>query len=73
MYTKKKTIRTLNFNYKLIKYYEFVNLFNNEIKINRFNRLVYILRSQNNSKNNKFFSKCKANIFSINNKKRLRK
>ena len=73
MYARKKTIYILDFNYRLIKYYKLVDLFNNKIKINCSNKLVHILRSQNNAKNNKIFSKCKANISSIDNKKRLRK
>jgi len=52
----------LNFNYKLIKYYKLVDLSNNKIKINCFNRLAH-MRLQNSAKNNKFSSKQKVNIF----------
>ncbi len=73
MYAKKKTIYILDFNYKLIKYYKLINLFNNKIKINCFSKLARMLYLQNNIKNNKFFSKYKTNIFLINNKKKLEK
>ncbi len=73
MYARKKIARTLNFNYKSIKYYKFVDLFNNKIKINCFNRLIRTLRSQSNAKNNKSSSKRKTNISLIDNKEKLRK
>jgi len=57
----------LNFNYKSIKHYKLVDLFNNKTKINCFNRLT----RTHSTNNNKFFSKQKVNISLINNKERL--
>ncbi len=73
MYAKKKIVYISSFNYKLIKYYKLVDLFNNKTKINCFDKLIYILRLQNNAKNNKFSSKRKASISLIDNKKKMRK